>query len=252
MKTKTVPKPVTDETRAHGWCYTVPNPTDDDIAYCMSLYDEDPNCKYQIIGTEISSRTQLKHLQCYIYYTDARKLSTIRKRLAPWHVEIQKSSKNVACYAYCMEDGDYYEQGERPRQGHRTDLEVIKHDLHERRPMKQIANEYFAQWCQYRRSFDAYVELHKIAPKYDTSMWYYSRDEIELIYVEDVLSRHVLIVREYSNYSLLDELLHEYYSNKYEHIIIPESTYKTYYATLQRICRSILDWGMDDVLDGLI
>lgn len=41
----------------------------------------------------------------------------------------QRAKKNVAAYCYCMEDGDYIEFGERPRQGHRTDLEVIKHDL---------------------------------------------------------------------------------------------------------------------------
>lgn len=45
------------------------------------------------------------------------------------------------------------------RQGHRSDLELIKTKLDTGVPVDQIADEHFAQWVVYRRSFDAYRQL---------------------------------------------------------------------------------------------
>jgi len=161
------------EKQSNGFCYTIQNYNRDDIAFAMSLYEDDDNCKYNIIGFEKGSRKETPHLQGYVYYTNKVSLSRIRKIMEPHHVECQNAAKNVAGYCYCMEDGDYLEQGERPRQGHRTDLEVIKHDILKGKPMSDISKQYFSQWCQYRRSFDEFVNIHK---RKDTIVISYEND----------------------------------------------------------------------------
>lgn len=205
------------DVRSRGWCFTVNNYDDDDIAYVMSLFEEDTNCKYLIVGFEKGSRTEQPHLQCYVYYTEAKSWKSMKKIMGSWHFEQQKATKNVEAYCYCMEDGDFIEFGERPRQGNRTDLEVIKHDIINGRPMKDIANSYFSQWCQYRRAFDEYVKM--IAKDKETQVAYYDNSK--------VLSQMKLIKKEYVNYYIvvgykpIDEVASIIVSGQYDYVFIP-------------------------------
>ena len=216
--------PKKTQIQSNGFCYTIPNYTDNHIAYCMSLFEDDSNCKYQVIGFEVCPRTRTKHIQGYIYYTQKLDLNKVIQFFnidnVQYHVEAQKSKTNVAAYAYCFEDRDYYEQGERPRQGHRTDLEVIKHDLLDGRPMKDIAFNYFSQWCQYRRAFDAYLELNAHS---------YSSDDCLIVTYDDV---DIMPIFAYIHTNLKDFYISTEYlswadickmkfSCKYKYIFIP-------------------------------
>lgn len=134
--------------RSRGWCFTVQSWDDDAWGAVSALYECDIDCTYLIIGFETAPRTGQKHLQCYIYYREAKSFNTMKKKLGNVHIEAEKAKLHVKAYCYCMEDGEWFEYGQRPRQGHRTDLEVIRHDLiDKKKPIKQIANEYFSQWC---------------------------------------------------------------------------------------------------------
>jgi len=159
MAEKTANKPKAKAKRSRGFCVTINNYKKSDIKRLENIYDADPDCRYIIYGKE-EGKSGTPHLQCYIYYTNKIAITAIRKRLSPWHVEAQKSKTNVAAYAYCMEDGDFVELGERPRQGHRTDLEVIKYDLIKGKSIKDVSKEYFSQWCQYSRQFDRFKAMH--------------------------------------------------------------------------------------------
>ena len=154
--------------RSRGWLYTVNNYTEEDVCWALSLYEDDYNAKYQIIGFEKGTRKETPHLQCYIYYTEPVRWNTMKNIMNGNHFEAQKAGKNVEAYCYSMEDGDFYEQGDRPRQGNRTDLEVIKHDLLRGKSMKDIANQYFSQYCQYGRQFQSFLDLNR--PEYETQM----------------------------------------------------------------------------------
>lgn len=218
-------KPLTDKTRSRGWCFTLQSWTEEDSARAMELYEMDNNCLYLIVGFEISPRTEKHHQQCYIYYRDAISFSTMKNKLENVHIEPQKSKLNVKAYCYCMEDGDWVEFGSRPRQGHRTDLEVIRHDMvDKKKPMLEIADQYFSQWCQYRRSFDAYADLKKVYT-YQTKLIVYNNDTIELIYKNYPLNTSYIFQ---GDHMLLHfdiwhaDLLHKYYSKKYEYIFLPK------------------------------
>lgn len=206
--------------RSRGWCFTINNYDDADIAFCMSLYEEIIECSYLIIGFESGTKNSTKHIQGYVYFAQPWRLARIRELFDNIHIEAQKSKTNVAAYAYCMEEGDYYEIGDRPRQGHRTDLEVIKHDIQTGRPMIAIAENYFSQWCQYRRAFDEYKNMKT---KYNTQFICYDQDDLdysmkevyEVYGIEGSLILH-------SQYEIPpNELMSKYYSGKYKYIFIP-------------------------------
>lgn len=215
--------------RSRGWCFTINNFTDDDIAYLMALYEEDTRIKYMILGFEEGSRKHTPHIQGYIYFGDAVSSSTVKKLMyiegRQHHVEAQKAKKNVEGYVYCMEDGDYYEMGDRPRQGHRTDLEVIKHDIENGRPMKDIAKNYFSQWCQYRRSFDEYKLM---ISNFRTEVYYYDKSH--------PLQQMKKIRENYTDYYIVTdclsplELMKIISSNRYRYIFVPNLTLYDEYA----------------------
>lgn len=186
------------EVRSRGWIFVVNNYTDDDLIHIHWMYENDWNASYIVIGYEKGSRSKQPHLQCYAYYNEALSWSKFKK-IAPLncHIEAQKASKNVEAYCYCLKDGQYVEFGERPRQGHRTDLEVIKHDIEAGRPIRDIAQNYFAQWCQYGKRFDAYIDL--IKQKYDTKLCWYDRTQ--------PMSQLRIIKTEYVDYFIVKDVL---------------------------------------------
>jgi len=202
--------------RSRGYCFTVNTYDDDDIARVMSLYEEDDNCTYLICGFEKAPKTGREHLQCYIYFTNAISWSRANKILFPWHVEIQKSKTNVASYCYCMEEGNYYEMGVRPRQGHRTDLEVIKYDLLGGKPTKDIALQYFSQWCQYRRAFNEFVEQHR---HYNTSVVFYRDHDIQCM---DNIAKTYDPFKDYfwNNDDSVMDLMIKYRSKRYRYMYL--------------------------------
>lgn len=217
--------------RTRGWCFTVNNYTDDDMGHVMSLYEENTDVSYLIVGFEEGSRCKTKHMQGYIYYNNPQRFARMRDRFRmdgkQHHIEAQKAKFNVNAYAYCMKGlDDVYEIGERPRQGNRTDLEVIKYDIHNGRPMKEIAKDYFSQWCQYRRSFDEYKRM--IAPEYETKVFYYDHTS--------PLSQFRRIREEYRNYKIVTdiissmELMRIVSSGEYEYIFVPNLAMYEEYA----------------------
>lgn len=221
--------------RTRGWCYTINNPTDGDIALAMSLYEDSQECTYNIMAFETAPRTGTKHIQGYVYYRTPRRFKHMQKKLAPHHIESQKCFNAVSAYAYCMKSTtDVYEQGERPRQGHRTDLDVIKFDIEQKKNMKIIAKEYFSQWCQYRRSFDEYKKMYV---KYDTKMYHYSPEDIGKFGRQDLSNS--LVICEYDAECCLDRVLLRYYSGLHDVIYIPSRHYEIWRDRLYGVCQPI-------------
>lgn len=171
-----------DENRGRAWCFTVQGWDDEYAAHVSSMYEDDLNATYLIIGWERGDRTLKEHLQCFIYYTNPVTQNYLMSKVPnKAHIEITKGTLTAA-YVYCMEEHDCYEVGKRPRQGHRTDLEVIKYDMLDRKKtMYEISTEYFSQWCQYRRSFDEFQRMHDLLPKYDTLIYLYDNESVESV-----------------------------------------------------------------------
>lgn len=119
--------------RARSFCFTINNWTEDDIAFLDSL-----ECKYLIYGKEIGD-SGTPHLQCYVTFNNAKSVKGIVKVLRG-HISVAKGNakQNID---YCSKDGDFVERGDRPAQGKRSDIDVVKDLVNSGASMAVIVDE---------------------------------------------------------------------------------------------------------------
>lgn len=109
--------------RFRAWCYTLNNPTADDERRLQGLL-----CRYHVYGRERGANGT-PHLQGFIYFSDGHTFVRAKNKLGPRvHLERARGSPAQAA-AYCKKDLDFFENGELPRQGHRTDFDELKAEL---------------------------------------------------------------------------------------------------------------------------
>jgi len=116
-----------------------------------------------------------------------------------------------------MKDGNFYEIGERPRQGRRTDLDLIRFDIENGISDLEIAKKNFSQWCYHRRSFGAYRDL---VSKYDTQLVVY---DLNVLTSNKAAGQYL----RKANSIHMDSMTYSwttFYSNKYEYIVTPRTT----------------------------
>lgn len=114
--------------------------------YCLTIHDmtfqyehDDKKVKYFIYGNEICPTTKKQHKQAYIYYNNARSFKAVQKDFKGAHIEATKGTPNQAA-EYCKKENEYYEYGELPKQGNRSDLESVKDVLKETGRMRDVVN----------------------------------------------------------------------------------------------------------------
>lgn len=110
-----------EKQRSRSWCFTINNYTQNDVDLLNQV-----QCQYIVYGYEIGE-AGTPHLQGFIYFADAKTLTTIKKKIHNTaHFEITKGTPLQAS-VYCKKDGRFEERGELPQtQGKRTDLDTIK------------------------------------------------------------------------------------------------------------------------------
>ena len=208
-------------TRSRGWCFTHNNPKQFDAKYIYHLYKSHADIKYVIVGLE-EGKNGTPHFQGYIYFVDAKSFKKVKELLFDdCHIEPQKAKANVKAYCYCMEDDNYIEYGERPRQGNRTDLEVIKHDIIDGKDDRYLYQNYFSQMCQYSRQIrDARHHLMRFK---DVHLILYDSETISNVYDEVSDKRYVnpLVIQSYAEIDC-DRLSHIYYSRGHDAIYYPQ------------------------------
>lgn len=143
-------------------CFTVNNPEE---LLDPELWEHCSYCVYQQeMGEEGTS-----HFQGYAEFKGARTLSWFKQLtgLERAHIETRRGTGSQAAN-YCMKDDSRldgpYEWGEMKEQGKRSDLEAIRRELDENKPMKRIAEDHFSSWCRYQKSFNIYKQM-KIQPR---------------------------------------------------------------------------------------
>ena len=101
------------------------------------------DCQYLVVGKEVCPKTGRPHLQGYVYYKNPRSWNSVKKSLPNrCHLEnaIASAIKN---YEYCSKDGEYYEYGEMPKQGNRTDIQVVKQVIRNGGGMRLTISKYY-------------------------------------------------------------------------------------------------------------
>ena len=153
--------------KARAWCWTLNNPTEDDVAAVDAIRvgprggeGDPPDFRYLCYGREVGE-SGTPHLQGYAYAWHPVSLSFVRARIPRAHFEISRGRPDQAI-SYCEKDGDFHEQGERPasqaqkgagererwdraRENARDgDLEAVDSDIYLRyyRTLKEIAKDH--------------------------------------------------------------------------------------------------------------
>lgn len=108
-----------------GFCFTVNNYEIEDICHLKRM-----ECQYLILGEEVGE-CGTPHLQCFVYYKNAKTLSAAEKCI---HRLCKRAANIVACkgsplqnYEYCSKDGKFHEMGDRPKgSGKRSDIDTVR------------------------------------------------------------------------------------------------------------------------------
>lgn len=146
-------------TRHRSYVFTINNYTDGDLAAIEKMSNE--NVNYLICGQEIGKLNETPHLQGYVHFVNPRTFNSLKKKLGNGaHIEPAKGN-DAQNKKYCSKEANILiEVGIPTAQGTRNDLNEIR-DKIENGEMNtyQLANEHFAMWVQYRRSFAEYRRL---------------------------------------------------------------------------------------------
>lgn len=125
-------------------------------SWCITSYKESikfPKSIYSIVGKEICPTTKRRHLQCYVYYKNARSFKSMKKEFPGCHIEVSKGSPE-SNREYCSKDGDFVEEGNIPKQGLRTDLEHVYYMAKENKKDTEISDAYPSTYMKYYKAID--------------------------------------------------------------------------------------------------
>lgn len=162
---------------SRGWCFTTNNYTQQDETDAMALIDLH-KAQYVIYGHEVGEEGT-PHLQGYVYFKEKKNARQLKDWLPRSHIEKQTGT-NPEAICYAMKDENYFEMGKRPRQGKRSDLDLIYYDMKcKKKTANSIAHTHFPLWCQYRRSFDAFQHLLKEEQNNSTIVICYDKGYID-------------------------------------------------------------------------
>lgn len=117
--------------RGRAFAFTWNNPPIDAGITLRSL-----GAKYCIWGDE-QGVSGTHHKQGYIRFGNARTVRGVRQDMPGVHVELAKGSFQQN-FDYCSKDGDFEEIGERPKQGVRNDLVIIRERVMAHAPILEI------------------------------------------------------------------------------------------------------------------
>jgi len=146
--------------RSRNWCFTLNNWTEEEFEAIKKI-----ECRYMIVGEEYS-KEGTPHLQGFIIYKNARTFKEIKSTIPKAHIEKCKGNA-IQNIEYCRKDNFFYEFGDRPKQGKRTDIEKMKELVILNAPMKEIVMEASSyQGVRYAQIAKYYLsEDRKVKPK---------------------------------------------------------------------------------------
>lgn len=140
--------------RSRGWCFTINNDNYDDMDAVLDL-----NCIYLCFGFEKGSKNKTRHIQGYAYFSNARTLQSMKRRLVRAHLEPALGS-DIQNRNYCKKEGDFYEFGDLPSQGQRNDLEDIKNMIDKKKNIHEIIDKYPSQYMRYHSGIEKIIAHH--------------------------------------------------------------------------------------------
>lgn len=91
--------------RARKWCFTLNNYTNEEYEELKNKLTQ--QSQYFIIGKEIGKESKIEHLQGYVEFENARRLTSLKELNKRIHWEKTKGNKE-SNIRYCTKDNNYY------------------------------------------------------------------------------------------------------------------------------------------------
>lgn len=177
-----------DPTRAGYSCRGPDCPAFQDQAAAFGPYAEctcDPakpwpaaEYTYIVYGKERCPSTQRIHYQGYLEYGKPITRASILRQCCvsvgvSFTLDYRKGTQKQAV-DYCRKDGEVTEFGNAAASGgvsgHRSDLVAVKDGLLGGSTIADVSTSHFALYCQYRRSFEAFKDLHAVSRSWPTKV----------------------------------------------------------------------------------
>jgi len=117
--------------KSRSYCYTKNNYTPEEVEAIKKI-----DATYHVIGFE-KGESGTPHLQGYIHFKNPRSFKAVHNELCKAHIEPTKGTPEQAS-EYSKKDGEYWEQGECPKQGKRTDVEVVREEINNGNGMRGV------------------------------------------------------------------------------------------------------------------
>lgn len=139
-------------TRSRGWCFTINNFSEEELHTINGLGNAQ-SVRYLIFGKECG-KEGTPHLQGYVEYKNAVRLSTVKEDLPRAHLEVRKGTPDEAA-TYCKKDGEWSEFGEIPKKGKRSDLEEVAEQVLNGASLQEVAEESPGTVVRFHRGLEA-------------------------------------------------------------------------------------------------
>lgn len=187
-------EPTDDQTRSRGWCMTINNYTEEDVATFNN-----PKIIKQVIcyvyGYEVAPTTGTPHLQCFIYYANQKYFSEVKKHFK--RARIVKAKTTQRAFDYCKKgeqpheewehfgteglnygkNAKFVEHGECPKQGKRTDLAFVAEQVKEQKlSVDEVALSMPYVYHEYGRTLHKIEDIvmrKKVRDFHTMGIWYY-------------------------------------------------------------------------------
>lgn len=105
------------------WCFTLNNPTQEEVAPFHLLCDDRSKVVYAVFGDEVGENGT-PHVQGFVVFKGHKRLSAVKKLLDRAHWEVARGTSKEAA-EYCKKDGKFVEYGECPEDTRLTRESVI-------------------------------------------------------------------------------------------------------------------------------
>lgn len=136
---------------ANSWTFTVNNWTPED-----RFLFEHIECNYIIFGEEVGEKGT-PHLQGYIKFRKAKRLSAMKKLHGKAHWEMARDDEDA--FNYCLKGSNIHIRDNRKKKGERTDLENIYDMLADNASLTEIANQHPGSFIRYHKGIERLQQL---------------------------------------------------------------------------------------------
>lgn len=138
--------------RFRGWCITDHDTAKKHKKEVMERLSSDDNCIKAIMTDEVGNKTEKKHLQCYVEFTNGKTMSAVKKIFGgKSHLECRRGTMFEA-WTYCeMERAPFFTKGDAPAEDEKasTIWDRIMLSINEGMGEHELAHLYPSSYARY-------------------------------------------------------------------------------------------------------